>query len=525
MAGGGKGGSSAPAAPDPAATSAAQAQANMGTARVQQRLNMIDQKNPWYSVSYTDMGDRSRNPDGTPMNRSAAPAPAAGAGAAGVAQPPGGQDPNSRGGDVMGPTARVTGGGNGYTGPLTWDDQGNPSIPSGSQGQGGAAAAPQRAGAYDPNDPLAGEQAYYNQDRWRQNITLDPAEQALLDQSRGIRQQTGNLGSSLLSIGQNQTGAIQSALNKPIDFAGLPEMVKGIDQSSLPQLNRQDISSAGAGQIQDRIADAGAITRQAPDAGPVPTSASAGDIQRGVTGVGGPQRNVGPQDWSSDRQKVEDALYGKAASRLDPRFSSEQRALEQRLADQGIPVGSEAYSRAMDDFNRSKTDAYGQATSDAILAGGNEQSRLANLDFTKFGLENQAQGQEFEQGMANANLNNAGQAQQFGQDLTSQGQRFNQGLAGATFANQAQQQQFGQNAAGAEFGNNAQNQRFQQNATSSAQNFGQSSAAREQMVNELLANAGLASSARAQGINEREMQRQQPINDFSRLLQAFGAVA
>ncbi|MFX5914922.1 hypothetical protein ABTE45_19070, partial [Acinetobacter baumannii] len=86
-----------------------------------------------------------------------------------------------------------------------------------------------------------GEQAYYNQDRWRQNITLDPAEQALLEQSRGIRQQTGNLGSSLLSIGQNQTGAIQSAMNKPIDFAGLPEMVKGIDRSSLPQLNRQDI--------------------------------------------------------------------------------------------------------------------------------------------------------------------------------------------------------------------------------------------------------------------------------------------
>lgn len=52
-----------PPPPDPAATAAAQANANVRTATTQQRLNMVDQSNPYGSLRYTQVGTWE---DGTP---------------------------------------------------------------------------------------------------------------------------------------------------------------------------------------------------------------------------------------------------------------------------------------------------------------------------------------------------------------------------------------------------------------------------------------------------------------------------
>jgi hypothetical protein len=46
-----------PAAPDPAVTAAAQANANADTARLQANLNRVDQYGPYGSVTYTDLGN------------------------------------------------------------------------------------------------------------------------------------------------------------------------------------------------------------------------------------------------------------------------------------------------------------------------------------------------------------------------------------------------------------------------------------------------------------------------------------
>jgi hypothetical protein len=94
-------------------------------------------------------------------------------------------------------------------------------------------------------------------------------------------------------------------------------------------------------------------------------------------------------DFSADRQKVEDALYSRATSRLDPQFEKAQRDQETRLANQGINIGTEAWSRAMDDLNRGRTDAYGAARNDAIAAGGAEQSRMFGQEAQLFGLSMQ----------------------------------------------------------------------------------------------------------------------------------------
>lgn len=86
-----------------------------------------------------------------------------------------------------------------------------------------------------------------------------------------------------------------------------------------------------------------------------------------------------PTDLQKNQSDVSDALYRQATSRLDPQFADAQTALETKLATQGIPVGSEAYSKAMRDFNLAKNDAYGSAINSSIAAGGAEQSRQAGL--------------------------------------------------------------------------------------------------------------------------------------------------
>jgi hypothetical protein len=77
----------------------------------------------------------------------------------------------------------------------------------------------------------------------------------------------------------------------------------------------------------------------------------------------------------TDRARYTDAL----SSRLEPKFAQDRAGLEQQMADQGIPMGSEAYNRGMDELNRAKTDARMQA----VIQGGNEgraqDANVANL--------------------------------------------------------------------------------------------------------------------------------------------------
>tara|TARA_R110000823_G_C15906643_1_gene497379 strand:- start:474 stop:1376 length:903 start_codon:yes stop_codon:yes gene_type:complete len=86
-----------------------------------------------------------------------------------------------------------------------------------------------------------------------------------------------------------------------------------------------------------------------------------------------------PTADSAARQQVIDSLYNQYTSRLDPRFTDEQTALETSLATQGIPVGSDAYNKAVESFGRTRNDAYGSALNQAVMAGGAEQNRLFGL--------------------------------------------------------------------------------------------------------------------------------------------------
>jgi hypothetical protein len=301
-----------------------------------------------------------------------------------------------------------------------------------------------------------------------QTNTLSPEQQVLYDQQTA-------LGSQLNTMAMDQSGRIGSLLGTPIDTSGITPIASGVDAPNYAT------SFSPGGPIQ-----------QAVDVMAAPTSV---DVSRAPTEFGRTQGNiqynVGPQDWSADRQRVENAIY----SRLEPQLARDRGALEARLANQGLNVGDEAYARSVDEANRAATDARVQA----VLAGGQEQSRLFGMDLAQGQFGNQAQAQDYAQQLGRGQFTQAGVGQnnaanlatgQFAQQGVAQNNAAN--LAAANYGLAAQGQQFGQNQALAGFGNDALARQYQDalnaaelNNSASAQQLQQQLALRNQPINEI----------------------------------------
>lgn len=122
-------------------------------------------------------------------------------------------------------------------------------------------------------------------------------------------------------------------------------------------------------------------------------------------------KQPGIDDFSADRQRVEDSTFGRYKRLLDPEYERQDENLTSRLANQGITQGSTAYDRERGRFSRERDSAYLNAADAALAAGGAEQSRL-------FGMGSQARSQ----GLAEAL-----QAGQFGNE--SRGRALQESLA------------------------------------------------------------------------------------------------
>lgn len=61
-----------------------------------------------------------------------------------------------------------------------------------------------------------------------------------------------------------------------------------------------------------------------------------------------------------NNEETESRLYELGKKRIDPRFDEGREALETRLANQGIGLGTEAYDRAFRNFGEQENDAYNQ---------------------------------------------------------------------------------------------------------------------------------------------------------------------
>jgi hypothetical protein len=282
--------------------------------------------------------------------------------------------------------------------------------------------------------------------QYSQTTTLSPQQQQIYDQQ--VKNQL-----SLGKIAGDQTSRIGSILGTPVSSKGIPGL----------------ISSVGTPYLKDSYDNGGLIQKSVNLNTNAPTRF--GNTANEIQG------SVGANDFSADRQRVEDALF----SRLEPRLERDRAALDTRLRNQGLSPGSEAYNRAMDQTGRTATDARMQA----ILSGGQEQSRLFDMDVQQGAFRNAAQQQDYDQ------LLGRGQFRQQGIGLNNAAT-----LSMGQFANAAQGQQNSQNAAQAAFGN----------------------AARQQGFSNSMENAALNNATSAQSLQQMLALRQAPINEISALM-------
>lgn len=357
-------------------------------------------------------------------------------------------------------------------------------------------------------DPTTGATVY------DQNVSLDPAQQKLLDQQTQQNLALGN-------TAQNMLGQVDSSYRNPIDTSRLPGLMSGADVNGDPGI-QGSINTSGIPGLRGSIDTSGVPGLQSS----INTSGIPG-LQSSVnqSGVPGLQGSVdfsgapalfGANDLMGARQQVQDALYKQQAGYLDPQWQQSNAAMESRLKNQGITQGSEAWNTEMDRQSRAQEAAYGQARNSAITGSGQELGNLAGIALGNRGqmvnealnagnFRNAANAQGFGQGLMNANLGN--QANQ---------QAFNQAAAQGQFANAANLQGFGQAATQADFGNQANQQGFGQAAQSGAfQN-----SAHAQAIADALSRANLNNSARSQGLQELFATRNQPLNEFNALRSA-----
>ncbi len=150
------------------------------------------------------------------------------------------------------------------------------------------------------------------------------------------------------------------------------------------------------------------------------------------------------------RQQTIDSQYGAMTSRLDPQWNQREQSLQTRLANQGLPVGSEASNNATRDFNFGRNDAYQQAQNSALQMGNTEFQNSFNRNLQSYQLpmnmfnslrsgtqlqQPNYQGQNTSAGIAQpANLTGAAQ-QQYGANLnqTNANNAYNANLTSGLF--------------------------------------------------------------------------------------------
>lgn len=113
-------------------------------------------------------------------------------------------------------------------------------------------------------------------------------------------------------------------------------------------------------------------------------------------------------------------------ARLQPQIQQNQQATQQRLSNQGIPVGSEAWQNEMRQQGNQQNDLYSQAALQGIGLdmGANQQGYNQALQGGMFG--NQAQAQNYNQSLGAGQFGNTAAGQSMQQQLGLYNQPLNQ---------------------------------------------------------------------------------------------------
>lgn len=189
----------------------------------------------------------------------------------------------------------------------------------------------------------------------------------------------------------------------------------------------------------NEVGPSGTLTwSQGPDGKWTQTRAFSPELQK----IYGKQLGLLNQDAPTGdayNQKYSDAMFSRSRALLDPMFDQQSRTMEQKLANQGLPMGSEAYTGELDRFedtrNRAYTDAANQATLSgtdvgmrqrgtdmqgrsnefnqmAALLGGQQTNQGSPLDVMgPFGMQQEGQMNQYQGALANSQAQNAQKTQ------------------------------------------------------------------------------------------------------------------
>ncbi len=333
-------------------------------------------------------------------------------------------------------------------------------------------------------DPVTGATVY------DQTVTLDPAQQALMDTQNQQELALGQTGNKML-------GQIDSTLGTPMDTSGLPGLMGAVDFQQL-----QGLGNVGGPGIQGTVnlADMGL------DAGQQGTFANSGPGIQGQLDMTGLPELYGANDLMGARNEVSDALYRQQSAYLDPQYQQREAAMQADLANKGISLGSEAYNNLTGNFARDRSFDYSRARDSAISGSGAELSRLA-------GIAQGNRGQMFGERQASGNFQNAADAQAFGQDMARAGFGNDAALTNATFRNAGLAQNNQNQLSAGLFQNDAQSQ-YLSDAMSRA---GFNNDATSQNNGTALLGAQFQNAARVQGLEEAYAARAEPLNMYSAL--------
>ena len=239
--------------------------------------------------------------------------------------------------------------------------------------------------------------------------TLTPNAQATLEAQQGVER-------SLAELGQQGVAQAKTILSTPFN-PNLP----GIDTSIAESVSPVNQAAYNAGSAQRSVA--GPTFQQGIDTSGI----AAMPVNAGMTG----------------QQAI--------MSRLQPQLTQNENATRQRLANQGLVTGGEAYENEMRTMGQNRNDLELQAAAQGINLD-------AMMNQQGFG-QAQAQGQfgnEAQQSQFNAALQNAGMGN------TALQQDYQNQLAAQTAQNAAAAQNFNQQLGMAQFGNTAQQQSLDQ---------------------------------------------------------------
>lgn len=414
-----------PPVPDPVAMAAAQTQSNLATARTNATLNRVDQYTPNGSSTYTPLANTYVANE--LANRRAA------------------YDADAR------PL---------YTGPLTTTvttpGTGSRWVDAAGDNSGGAYYTDAPATTTTQPVSISGNfKAPWNEtaaraeleannplsDRWRQDVTLSPEQQRLMD----LQNQAKSLyGTTALS----QLRGLQGALSSPFNPTALPNAPTGVTSQggalttnapTAPVLQSNAPSGFAATLPEQRALELAYASRANELARTF--GANVPGIQYGVGAAGEIQRNVDAD--ASSRTRVEEALFG----RMNPQIEQTRLALETRLRNQGLAPGGEAWMNSLNDIQRQENDA----RLAVIAQAGQEQSRQLGMDLSRGQFTNAAQQQAFTQEVGRQQALNAAQQQGFGQSRDV-----------AAFGNQAVVAAQGLDSQAIDSRNTARNQMFAQ---------------------------------------------------------------